>query len=1064
MKNQLIETIVSDDPRRRDRAVEDLLEGKAIRELLRITGELEEFRKSSSNPYHQIRSALFNFAAYRFYLLPNPALPSGGRLPEKGIDALEGKNWEEAIRILSVGLPGRANAYLISALAESYYRLSFHSLLGQVKDAISRGTGNEWLFQPFSLRDYHLKISPAYRVRADGFYPLGFDSCPVRIDPCHSGWSDIFFLAMDFPAGARVINLSVDIAPRGRGRPRPPVECFSRILDQPVIRLTSLDLEAQEDFTSTSSLFNLSGPLALLQAGIIASGLVPPSLESKVMNLNKILARLAGAGRGLELITRVRDLPTGSRLAVSTALLNTIITRLMRMTGQLTPAGGLNNQERFLVMGRTILGEWLGGSGGGWQDSGGLWPGIKILKGVRERPGYPESGLTRGRLLPRVEVFPSDELPPGLKVKLASSMILFHGGMGRDVGPVLEMVTEKYFLRYRKEWVARQRETGYFRGIVQALRRGDFKELGRLTQRDWEKGTKVIMPEVTNPYTESLIRRMKEKWKKDYWGFLLLGGTSGGGMAFFVNPRVREDFIADLRRAMRRLQRRYAAALPFARPPLVFDFSLNSRGIQGRIFRGKPASLPRKKFFTLNSPKKSGEKVKKEAGPAYLKERFGFDPRRQREIKRLLREGKIGIARNRLPGGVRIEDVRRSDLLTLPASDSIIRRGKEALREGEAAVVTLSGGVGSRWSGGRGMVKALNPRIFLQGRHRSFLEIHLGRSHFTGRRLAAPSPHVFTTSFLTHQPIKSFLRETGNCGYPGPVYLSRGVFMARRLYPPARELRFFYRDKIQRIRDNKKKRFLSARLHELIRWAEAKGEMRDYNENPLPQRFYPPGHYYEIQSLILNHTLTKLLRDHPSLKYLLVHNLDTLGAGLDPALLGLHISSGRTISFEVAPRRWGDRGGFLARVNGKTRLVEEPALPRPEENRKLSNYNSLTSWVSIDPFLNFLGLNRSDLQKALKNRSAGSRVSRSLAHLESELPTYVTFKEVSQREGSGGMKTLPLLQCEKLWGDITALKGLEFAFLLVNRFRAQQLKNPRHLDHWIRDGSLKELSQQCDFT
>ena len=48
------------------------------------------------------------------------------------------------------------------------------------------------------------------------------------MDLTHSGWSDIFFLGMDYPEGARVVNISVDLAVRGSGTgaPRPPVEAY----------------------------------------------------------------------------------------------------------------------------------------------------------------------------------------------------------------------------------------------------------------------------------------------------------------------------------------------------------------------------------------------------------------------------------------------------------------------------------------------------------------------------------------------------------------------------------------------------------------------------------------------------------------------------------------------------------------------------------------------------------------------------------------------------------------------------------------------------------------------
>ena len=75
---------------------------------------------------------------------------------------------------------------------------------------------------------------------------------------------------------------------------------------------------------------------------------------------------------GLELTTFVKNIPKGSRLAVSTNLLGSIISVGMRATKQTAcMEGPLCEEERRLVAARAILGEWLGGSGGGWQDSGG---------------------------------------------------------------------------------------------------------------------------------------------------------------------------------------------------------------------------------------------------------------------------------------------------------------------------------------------------------------------------------------------------------------------------------------------------------------------------------------------------------------------------------------------------------------------------------------------------------------------------------------------------------------------------------------------------------------------
>ena len=113
-------------------------------------------------------------------------------------------------------------------------------------------------------------------------------------------------------------------------------------------------------------------------------------------------------------------------------------------------------------------------------------------------------------------------------------------------------------------------------------------------------------------------------------------------------------------------------------------------------------------------------------------------------------------ARNRLPVDTDIRDVEDSDLI--PAFGSIdpkaIARGSEAIRRGEVAVLSLAAGVGSRWTSGAGVVKAVNPFVQLAGSHRSFLELHLAKTRKVQRRFDVKIPHVVTTSFLTHESIQ----------------------------------------------------------------------------------------------------------------------------------------------------------------------------------------------------------------------------------------------------------------------------------------------------------------------
>ena len=90
-------------------------------------------------------------------------------------------------------------------------------------------------------------------------FPILVERTPVRMDLSHSGWSDIFFLGMDFPEGARVLNVSVDLGVRGRDpRPRPPIEVYLRVIDRPVLRLASVDLKCRAEVTTLAEVFDFA--------------------------------------------------------------------------------------------------------------------------------------------------------------------------------------------------------------------------------------------------------------------------------------------------------------------------------------------------------------------------------------------------------------------------------------------------------------------------------------------------------------------------------------------------------------------------------------------------------------------------------------------------------------------------------------------------------------------------------------------------------------------------------------------------------------------------------------
>ncbi len=90
--------------------------------------------------------------------------------------------------------------------------------------------------------------------------------------------------------------------------------------------MTSIDLNACKDVDSLEELFNFGNDyLGLVKAAVVASGLVPPALEGTSTRLADLLARVVGPGHGIEIVSKVNDIPKGSRLAVSTNLLASLI-------------------------------------------------------------------------------------------------------------------------------------------------------------------------------------------------------------------------------------------------------------------------------------------------------------------------------------------------------------------------------------------------------------------------------------------------------------------------------------------------------------------------------------------------------------------------------------------------------------------------------------------------------------------------------------------------------------------------------------------------------------------
>lgn len=1048
--------------------------------------DLESFRQRSSNLYEKVRALVFLSSLHRFELMPTAA--GRTRIPYDATEAIRARRYERAIdRLLQAEKEGGASPAISSALAASYRGLAFQTLAGQVRRSVRRSAGNQWMFRAGHAMDYPLRLDP--RLTAGPPFAVLHETTPVRMDLTHSAWSDIFFLAMDYPEGARVLNISVDLAIRGSGRaPRPPVEAFLRVIDEPVLRLVSVDLQAQTDITALEEVFDFARDyLGLLKAAVIASGIIPAGLEGSGQPLQSILRMLTGReGAGLEVVSQVNDIPKGSRLAVSTNLLACLITVCMRATRQIRSlTGPLAEADRRQVAARAIFGEWLAGSGGGWQDSGGVWPGVKLIEAVTAQPGDPEHGVSRGCLLPRHTLL-TDSIPEAALRELESSLVLVHGGMSQDVGPILEMCTERYLLRSSTEWQARQAARQTLDEILAALRAGDVRLLAGLTQRNYEGPIQTIIPWAGNAYTQALIRRAGESFGERFWGFWMLGGMSGGGMGFVFDPRVHAQALERMAELLHHTKREMETSFPFGVEPVVYDFAINPHGTMSSLSTGEAAQISQPYYlFTapglLRRPARelttarrielgtlAGnsqitepliERMLPQQAPAEHEEtalrgllaELGFDPPAHERLRSDYRSGRIGLAQNVLPPTTSIEDAQAADLCALGRGDEAL--GRRALAEGRLMIVTLAGGLGTRWTKGAGVVKALHPFYKLpSGRYVNFLDIHFAKTQRAKRESGgvAAMPHVITTSHLTHGPTAAFLETRPPAGEGLSVHLSPGRSIGLRLIPTLADLRYLWEVLPQQQLDEQKQKVRDSGRASLQAWVRDAGEGQDYTANQPSQCIHPVGHWYEIPNLLRNGVLLELLGRYPRLEHILLHNVDTLGASVDAALFGRHIASEAAMTVEVTPRLFDDHGGGLARVNGRPRLVEGLALPGDATESSLTYYNTGTYWISIAKLLDLFGLSQGDLTDPERTAAAVRRMAQ-------RVPSYITIKDVKKRWGRGQEDVFPVAQFERLWGDMTALNDVACQYVEVSRRRGQQLKDVTQLDPWLRDGSAAEF-------
>jgi galactokinase/mevalonate kinase-like predicted kinase len=331
---------------------------------------------------------------------------------------------------------------------------------------------------------------PTSALRAD---EIVWGRAPARLD-LGGGWTDTPPYSLEY--GGCVINAAVNL------NGQPPIQAYARVIDEPVIRIGSIDLGLRIEITELEDLLDYrqaTSGFALAKAALAMSGLSPQSADwPKRVTLKQMLKHFSG---GIELTT-LAAIPKGSGLGTSSIMGVVILAVIQRIMGRT-----LSRTELFhgvLQLEQTLT------TGGGWQDQiGGAVDGVKVISA---EPGLvPEA---------QIQYVPPDVLDPRIN---GGTTLLYYTGLTRLAKNILRQVVGRYLDRDRLAMATLRHLHALPPHVAAAMGSKDRPAFGRLIDVAWRLN-KTLDPDSSNAQIEGLLERVHPH----IYGAKLLGAGGGG--------------------------------------------------------------------------------------------------------------------------------------------------------------------------------------------------------------------------------------------------------------------------------------------------------------------------------------------------------------------------------------------------------------------------------------------------------------------------------------------------------------------------------------------------------
>jgi len=335
-------------------------------------------------------------------------------------------------------------------------------------------------------------VKPRSILRSD---EIVWARAPARLD-VGGGWTDTPPYSLEH--GGCVVNAAVNL------NGQPPIQTYVRVIDKPVIRISSIDQGVRTEITNFDELLDFrkaTSSFALAKAALALSGLSPEQYGgNKNTSLKKVLERFGG---GIELTT-LAAIPKGSGLGTSSIMGAVILAAIQRIMGI-----ELSQQQLFYSVLRL---EQALTTGGGWQDQiGGAIDGVKM---IATEPGFVPYA--------KIHYVLPDVLDPQANGGLS---LLYYTGVTRLAKNILQQVVGRYLNRQRDTMATLKQIHTLTEKVTDALIRKDIVTFGHLVDVAWQLN-KQLDPNSSNNEIESLFERVRPY----IYGAKLLGAGGGGFM------------------------------------------------------------------------------------------------------------------------------------------------------------------------------------------------------------------------------------------------------------------------------------------------------------------------------------------------------------------------------------------------------------------------------------------------------------------------------------------------------------------------------------------------------